>query len=180
MIPITLTQVGAVENMGVLVWVAGEARAIPRNYYHVVLDDLPVWFSNFTTYNLELINAVHEAPGKHGFITQYAGSSSLVVGSARLRRGASAIWRRCARRRRRRTICTTCCSTITRFDGTLLSILAPYIPEPPKLVDHGPAAAVLSEATTATRSTSRRPIPTAARRRRSIRARSPTRSRRAS
>src|SRR6185312_10335844 len=74
MIPITLTQVGAVDNMGILVWVAGEARAIPRNYYHVVLDDLPVWFSNFTQYNQWLINAVHEAPGKHGFITQYAGS----------------------------------------------------------------------------------------------------------
>src|SRR4029077_11883840 len=35
MIPITSTSVGAVENMGILVWVLGEARAIPRNYYHV-------------------------------------------------------------------------------------------------------------------------------------------------
>src|SRR5439155_6153084 len=54
MIPITLTSIGAVPNMGILVWVLGEARAIPRNYYNVVLDDLPVWFSNFSTYNQEL------------------------------------------------------------------------------------------------------------------------------
>ena len=136
MIPITLTQVGAVDNMGILVWVAGEARAIPRNYYHVVLDDLPVWFSNFTTYNNELINAVHEAPGKHGFITQYAGSSALVQNQLDYpgRFGDLATLR-----------ALTSPSDYLRylfahgyrFDGTMLSILPRYIPEPQQLVDMG-------------------------------------------
>jgi hypothetical protein len=136
MIPITLTQVGAVDNMGVLVWVAGEARAIPRNYYHVVLDDLPVWFSNFATYNQELINAVHEAPGKHGFITQYAGSSSPTWGQLDYPGRFGDL--------------TTLRAQATpsdylrylrdhgyRFDSTLIAILERYIPEPQALVDQG-------------------------------------------
>ncbi|HEX8953169.1 MAG TPA: DUF2330 domain-containing protein, partial [Polyangia bacterium] len=136
MIPITLTQVGAVDNMGILVWVAGEARAIPRNYYHVVLDDLPVWFSNFASYNQNLIDAVHEAPGKHGFITQYAGGSQLVVNQLDYpgRFGDPATLR---------TQATP--SDFLRylrlnsypFDGTMLSILERYLPEPPALVAAG-------------------------------------------
>jgi len=136
MIPITLTQVGAVENMGVLVWVAGEARAIPRNYYHVVLDDLPVWFSNFTTYNLEMINAVHEAPGKHGFITQYAGSSSLVVGQL----DSPGRYGDLATLRAETTPSDYLHYLFAhnyRFDGTLLSILSRSIPEPQQLIDMG-------------------------------------------
>ncbi len=136
MIPITLTQVGAVDNMGILVWVAGEARAIPRNYYHVVLDDLPVWFDNFTTYNQELIDAVHAAPSKHGFITQYAGSSALVQNRLAYpgRFGDPATLR-----------LQTTPSDYLRylryhgypFDGTMLSILERYLPEPQALVDMG-------------------------------------------
>ena len=36
MIPIRLTAVAAEEDMGVLVWVVGDARAVPENYLHVV------------------------------------------------------------------------------------------------------------------------------------------------
>ena len=180
MIPITLTQVGAVENMGVLVWVAGEARAIPRNYYHVVLDDLPVWFSNFTTYNLEMINAVHEAPGKHGFITQYAGSSSLVVGQLDYPGRFGDL------------------GDAARADDAVGLSALPVGAQLPLRRDAGvdpvalhPRAAARSStwafrccssirATTATRSTCPAPTPTAASWRRSIRALPPTRSPRAS
>ncbi|MCU1277528.1 MAG: hypothetical protein JWM53_1074, partial [bacterium] len=134
MIPITLTQVGAVENMGILVWVLGEARAIPRNYYHVVADDLPIWFSQFNSYNLNLIDAVHDAPGKHGFITQYAGSSGLVrnqlgypgrFGDLNLLRTLTspADYVRYLR------------NNGYSFGGTLLAILSRYLPEPQALVD---------------------------------------------
>jgi hypothetical protein len=132
MIPITLTQVGAVENMGILVWVLGEARAIPRNYYHVVVDDLPLFFSNFANDNLQLINAVHEAPGKHGFITQYAGPSGLVsLGGASRFGNLDTL--------RAKTNPADYLHYLRdhnySFDATLLSILSRYIPEPPALVD---------------------------------------------
>jgi hypothetical protein len=39
MIPIVLTGVGATEDMPVLVWMVGEGRAIPRNYYHTLVND---------------------------------------------------------------------------------------------------------------------------------------------
>ena len=138
MIPITLTQVGAIDNMGVLVWVAGEARAVPHNYYHVVVDDLPVWFtlSSPSGYNNALIDAVHEAPGKHGFITQYAGSSRLVrnrlvypgrFGNLDTLRAQStpSDYLRYLR------------GNGFTFDGTLISILSRYIPEPAELVAQG-------------------------------------------
>lgn len=136
MIPITLTQVGAVDNMGILVWVAGEARAIPRNYYHVVVDDLPIWFSSFTQYNQWLINAVHEAPGKHGFITQYAGPASLVQGQLDYpgRFGDPT-------QLRAQTTKSDYLHYLRnhnyQFNALLLSILSRYIPEPKALVDAG-------------------------------------------
>ena len=136
MIPITLTQVGAVPNMGILVWVLSEARAVPRNYYHVVLDDLPVWFSNFADYNQQLIAAVKEAPGRHGFLTQYAGDSNVMSGrldypgrfgnldSLRTLSAPSDYLHQLR-------------SSGFTFDGTLVAILSRYIPEPQKLVDQG-------------------------------------------
>ncbi len=39
MIPIILTSVAAQPNMGVQVWMLGAGRAIPRNYYHTVIND---------------------------------------------------------------------------------------------------------------------------------------------
>jgi hypothetical protein len=42
MIPIVLTSVAADPDMGVMVWVMGDSRAIPRNYYHTVLNDAAV------------------------------------------------------------------------------------------------------------------------------------------
>jgi hypothetical protein len=76
MIPITLTSVGAIPNMGVLVWELGEARAIPRNYYHVALDEMPVWLGQ--TYQSLITSAVTSAPGKHAFVTEYAGASTVM------------------------------------------------------------------------------------------------------
>lgn len=78
MVPITLTQVGAIPDMGVLVWLLGDARAIPRNYYHVVLDDLPVW-NDVSSYPAAAIRAVHEAPKRHGILTEYAGPSAVMA-----------------------------------------------------------------------------------------------------
>jgi Uncharacterized protein conserved in bacteria (DUF2330) len=78
MIPITLTSVGAVPNMGVMVWVLGTARAIPRNYHHTVLDDVPVWLG--APYQSIVTRAMQDAPGHHAFITEYAGGSSVMSG----------------------------------------------------------------------------------------------------
>lgn len=79
MIPITLTSIGAVPNMGIQVWVLGNARAIPRNYSHVELNDaLLDWENGVKNYAEVVTRAVAEAPGKHAFVTEYAGSSEVM------------------------------------------------------------------------------------------------------
>jgi hypothetical protein len=75
-VPITLTAVGATPNMGVLIWVLGGARAIPRNYFHTVVNDAQIdWLDNARNYSEVVRKAVAEAPGKHAFVTEFAGSS---------------------------------------------------------------------------------------------------------
>ncbi len=135
MIPITLTQVGAIPDMGVLVWFLGEARAIPRNYYHVTLDEMPVWES-LTSYPQQAIRAVHAAPGRHAFLTEYAGTSGVMFGQldyagrfgnlATLRSITSPI-----------SYLGYLRSNGYTFDGTLFAILERYLPLPPELAAMG-------------------------------------------
>ncbi|MDP3501470.1 MAG: DUF2330 domain-containing protein [Myxococcales bacterium] len=78
-IPITLTSIGAVPNMGIQVWVLGNARAIPRNFSHVELNDaLLDWENRVKNYADVVTKAVAEAPGKHAFVTEYAGPSEVM------------------------------------------------------------------------------------------------------
>ena len=87
MIPIVLTSVTAQPGMNVWAWVLGGARAIPRNYRHVVLDDAallwPVSFfggpglggtvSGLPNNYFDVVGkAVKEVPGHHAFVTEFA------------------------------------------------------------------------------------------------------------
>jgi hypothetical protein len=79
MIPIILTSVAAQPNMGIQVWMLGEGRAIPRNFNHVVVNDALVdWVNQARNYNDVIIKAVGEAPGKHAFVTEYAGTAEVM------------------------------------------------------------------------------------------------------
>jgi hypothetical protein len=81
MIPIGLTAASATPHMGIAVWVLGDARAIPRNYYHVVLDDAAFDWTQGSlgdSYHDLLVRAVAEAPAKHAFVTEYAGPSAIM------------------------------------------------------------------------------------------------------
>ncbi len=138
MIPITLTQVGAIPDMGVLVWLLGNARAIPRNYYHVELNEMPIW-ENLLDYPKQAIRAIHDAPQRHAFLTEYAGASSVMDTQLDYagRFGDLDLLR-----------------TITKpayylqylrnngfaFDATLFGILARYLPMPQELVAQGVTA----------------------------------------
>ncbi|MEO6950241.1 MAG: DUF2330 domain-containing protein [Polyangia bacterium] len=135
MVPITLTQVGAIPDMGILVWLLGDARAIPRNYYSVVLDEMPVW-NDVTTYPAAAIRAVHDAPKRHAFLTEYAGPSSVMANQLDYpgRFGNLAQAR-----------------TLTNpydylgflryngftYDSTLFAILEKYVPEPASAIAQG-------------------------------------------
>jgi MYXO-CTERM domain-containing protein len=79
MIPIVLTSVAADPDMPILVWVLGESRAIPRNFYHTEINDAELNWLGFADNYLSVINdAVDEADGHHSFVTEYAGTSGIM------------------------------------------------------------------------------------------------------
>jgi hypothetical protein len=79
MIPITLTSVSAIPNMGIEVFVLGSARAIPRNYAHVVLNEAAIdWTNVATSYESVLTRAVAAGPGKHAFVTEFSDHGQAV------------------------------------------------------------------------------------------------------
>ena len=79
MIPLVLTSVGAKPDMGIQVWMLGQGRAIPRNYFHTIINDAVIdWFTAGQNYNDVIIRATHEADGRHTFVTEYAGPSKIL------------------------------------------------------------------------------------------------------
>lgn len=79
MIPIILTSVAAQPNMGVQVWLLGQARAIPRNFFHTVINDALIdWQRAGRNYNDVIIRAVGSAPERHAFVTEFAGASTVM------------------------------------------------------------------------------------------------------
>ncbi len=79
-IPIRLTAVAAEPDMGVLVWVLGANRAIPKNYLHVQINEARIdWFRGGSNYAEVVTEAANEAGGQ-AFATDYAGSSELMQG----------------------------------------------------------------------------------------------------
>jgi hypothetical protein len=80
MIPLILTSATAVPDMGVQVFVLGDARAIPRNFHHAVINPFKLEWTDANNYAALVAGAVREAPEKHAFITEYVGSPSVAVG----------------------------------------------------------------------------------------------------
>ncbi|MBL8922773.1 MAG: DUF2330 domain-containing protein [Myxococcaceae bacterium] len=80
-IPLTLTSIGAVQDMGVQVFLLAAGRGIPRNYHHTVINDAQLdWLGGAGNYASVITRAVGEAPGKHSFVTEFAGSPEPLVG----------------------------------------------------------------------------------------------------
>jgi hypothetical protein len=73
MIPIRPTAVAANDDMGILVWVLGQSRAVPTNYKTLELNESFInWFNPGSSYNDVIIAAADEAGGQ-GFVTELAG-----------------------------------------------------------------------------------------------------------
>jgi MYXO-CTERM domain-containing protein len=76
MIPIRPTAVAANDDMGVMVWVLGESRAVPVNYRSLELNEVLIdWLNSASNYNAVVIEAANQAGGQ-GFVTERAGPSA--------------------------------------------------------------------------------------------------------
>ncbi len=76
-IPMTLTAVAAQNNMGVLVWLLGDGRGVPKNFKHVTPNYSRLnWFRGtrtaYSSYQTLITQAMDEAGGQ-GFATDFAG-----------------------------------------------------------------------------------------------------------
>ncbi|HEV8551069.1 MAG TPA: DUF2330 domain-containing protein [Polyangiaceae bacterium] len=82
MIPIKLTAVAANDDMGVLVWLLSDARAVPQNYYSLDLNEALInWFNPAPTYGAVVSAAADDAGGK-GFVTEFAGPTTTYANVA--------------------------------------------------------------------------------------------------
>ncbi len=77
MIPIRPTAVAANDDMGILVWVLGSARAVPHNYKTLELNEALIdWFNPQQSYNDVVIAAANETGDGQGFVTEQARPTS--------------------------------------------------------------------------------------------------------
>lgn len=78
-IPIQPTAVAAQDDMGVRVFLLGEARGVSDNYLSLTLNEARInWFNWQDGYNQVVSEAADEAGG-HGFVTEYAGAASKLA-----------------------------------------------------------------------------------------------------
>ena len=79
-VPIRLTRIAAAEDMDIRTFFLGEARTVPTNYRHVLVNPLKIdWFNNAANYK-EVISMAVDAQQADGnaFVTEYAGSSNVI------------------------------------------------------------------------------------------------------
>ncbi len=73
-VPIRPTAVAAEPDMGVVVYMLGEGRMVPRNYLHVQVNEAIIeWETGGANYRDAVSHAVDEAGGR-AFVTDYAGN----------------------------------------------------------------------------------------------------------
>ena len=79
-IPIKLTRIAATDDMGIRAFFLSNSRVVPNNFRHVTLNPVRFdWNALGQNYNNVVSVAVDsEGADAHGFVTEYAGPSSVV------------------------------------------------------------------------------------------------------
>jgi MYXO-CTERM domain-containing protein len=133
MIPLVLTSVAAQPNMGIQVWMLGAGRAIPRNYYHTVINDAKLdWINAASNYNDVIIAATKEAPEHHSFVTEYAGTTQPMKQILN-RPGRFGSQAALAAQPDEIAFIQYLGSNGFTYNAQLVAVLAKYIPVPPNL-----------------------------------------------
>ncbi|MCB9728489.1 MAG: DUF2330 domain-containing protein [Deltaproteobacteria bacterium] len=95
-IPLRLTSIAAAANMPIFSWVLAKSRAVPLNFFHVVLNAKAFdWLNCGTEENgfgcgffgqqqqcqtayMDLVTGAANTANGHGFVTEYAGSTAIM------------------------------------------------------------------------------------------------------
>ncbi len=79
-VPLVLTRVAAVKDMPIYIYVLADGRAMPRNWFHVEINQRKLaWLQGGSNYRPLVTAAINSAAG-HGFVTEFAGSSDALAG----------------------------------------------------------------------------------------------------
>jgi hypothetical protein len=90
-VPLKLTSVAAIEDMGVRTFFLGNQRVVPKNYKHVVPNLAKLDWLNASTSYAELVGRAVDSPLANGqaWITEYAGPAAIIGANSRI---ASPAW----------------------------------------------------------------------------------------
>jgi hypothetical protein len=79
-VPIRLTRIAAQDDMDIRAFFLGDARTVPTNYRHVLVNPLKLDWPNFASNYKAIISLAVDAFAADGnaFVTEYAGPSSVV------------------------------------------------------------------------------------------------------
>jgi hypothetical protein len=134
-VPLRLTAIAALADMQVNLWVLGESRAVPSNYFEIKLNDARIdWLHGGSNY-ASLVKAAADEAGGNAFIAEYAGSARIMD---------KALWPNARINLDALRAATTppaylqqvVAQGLTAY-GPMLGLLEKYIPEPQVLKDMG-------------------------------------------
>jgi len=102
-IPLQLTAIAAQSDMPIYTWVLAEARAVPLNFFHMVLNEEAIdwlncaspkyegWIEPMCGFNpqgidcrqeyIDTVTAAANSAAGHGFVTEFAGNTDLMDGA---------------------------------------------------------------------------------------------------
>ena len=138
-IPIQLTAVATVPDMGVRTHILGDTRSVPENYLHVEINEARIdWLNYGSNYN-EVVTAAMDEAGGQAFVTEYAVASSAMADrlwqdewfdtdALRAESDPIAFWNR---------LMDGLMTMGLRGDSTILGMLQNYIPLPEALAAEG-------------------------------------------
>jgi MYXO-CTERM domain-containing protein len=134
-VPLKLTAIAALANLPVNLYVLGESRAVPSNYFEITLNQAKIdWLGGGQNYTA-MVQAAADEAGGNAFIAEFAGSASVMSGT---------LWPNPIINLPALQAATTPPAYLQQvlaqnllIYGPMLPLLRKYIPEPQVLVDMG-------------------------------------------
>ncbi|MFT7582932.1 MAG: MYXO-CTERM domain-containing protein [Myxococcota bacterium] len=134
-VPLVLTQIAAVDDMPIQLYLLAEHRMVPTNWMHVVINQKKIdWINYGQNYTDVVTQAVNEARG-HAFVTEYAGPSNILE-NALYNEGRYDLEALGATTDPARFVQMLLNQGFPR-DATMQGLLRKYIPMPQSLIDQG-------------------------------------------
>jgi hypothetical protein len=79
-VPLRLTAIASIRDLGVNLWVLADSRVVPENYYEMEINPARIdWFRNGSNY-ADLVKQAADQAGGNAFITEYAGPTTMFRG----------------------------------------------------------------------------------------------------